>query len=66
MNTRPARILNLETAERRAARLLRDEILAEQRAFLENFDQQVAELAARGAVRGEEDKGQCADASPMK
>jgi hypothetical protein len=54
MNTRPARVPNVETAERRTARLEREAILAEQRAFLESFDRQVAVLHARDNERRRE------------
>lgn len=46
-STRPARVPNVDTAGRRAARLERRAILAEQRAFLESFNRQVAEIEAR-------------------
>lgn len=54
MNTRPARVPNVETAERRSARLEREAILVEQRAFLESFDRQVAELEARDNQRAKD------------
>lgn len=38
------RVPNTESAERRTARQEREAIIAEQRAFLESFDRQVAEL----------------------
>lgn len=47
MNTRPARVPNVETAERRASRLQREATIADQLAFLESFDRQVTALAAR-------------------
>lgn len=59
MNTRPIRVPNVDTAGRRAARLERAAILAEQRAFLESFNRQVAELTARdekGDDEGEQRK----------
>ncbi|MHA6692428.1 hypothetical protein [Devosia sp. A449] len=46
MNTRPARVPNVKTAERRAVRLQREAVIAEQMAFLESFDRQVTELDA--------------------
>jgi hypothetical protein len=53
MNTRPARVPSVETAERRARRLAREAVLAEQQAFLEDFDRQVALLRSNPASRSE-------------
>lgn len=44
MTTRSSRPPNIETAERKDARLERERILAGQRAFLDEFDRQVENL----------------------
>lgn len=53
MDTRPARVPNVETAERHAESLLRESALAEQQAFLDDFDRQVAELTANHRCRAQ-------------
>lgn len=47
MNNRPARVPNVDTAGYHAERQEQRAILAEQRAFLESFNRQVAEIEAR-------------------
>ena len=47
MNTRPARVPNVDTDGYLASRPERHAILAEQRAFLKSFHRQVAEIEAR-------------------
>ncbi len=54
MKTRPIRVPNVDTTGRFVARLGRAAILAEQRAFLESFNRQVAELTARDEKPGDE------------
>lgn len=51
MNPRPVRVPNTETSERRDARLERERIVADQRAFLESFDRQVADIEAKEGRR---------------
>ncbi|KRA42071.1 hypothetical protein [Devosia sp. Root635] len=45
--SRPARVPNTESDERRRERIEREAILTEQRAFLDSFERQVAELEAK-------------------
>lgn len=47
MDKRPARVPDTETAERKEARQERQRVRADQEAFLDSFDRQVAELKAR-------------------
>ena len=47
MNTRPARVPNVDTDGYHANRLERRAIRAEQLAFMERFNRQVAEIEAR-------------------
>lgn len=51
MTPRPVRVPNAETSERRDARLERERILAEQGAFLDSFDRQVADIEAKEGRR---------------
>jgi predicted NUDIX family NTP pyrophosphohydrolase len=54
MNTRPARVPNVDTAGYQAARRERRAILVEQRVFLESFNRQVAEIESRDELQRKE------------
>lgn len=56
MNTRPARVPNVDTHGYLASRPERRAILAEQRAFLESFRRQAAEIEARDQEQRKEGK----------
>ena len=54
--TRPARVPNVDTNGYLAGRSERRAILAEQRAFLDSFNRQVAEIMARDQEQRKEDR----------